>query len=141
VQSVPITINVCEFEPLFIVRCPQYNIMQLPCDHDPYEMYEFTCNIGYTCITNIANFVFSSQLQPFNLFSLYLQSYQNSFSGLIILLKVPLNSITQTKPNLHCRTVKRCIFQTKGLLTDLPQGVYCIDNDKIGNKPLLGQFY
>jgi hypothetical protein len=39
--------------------------------------------------------------------------------------------------SLSTIVVKRCIFQTKGLLTDLPQGVYCIDNDKIGNKPLL----
>ncbi|XP_052073752.1 uncharacterized WD repeat-containing protein alr2800-like [Mytilus californianus] len=28
-------------------------------------------------------------------------------------------------------------LSTKGLLTDLPQGVYCIDNDKIGSRPLL----
>ena len=28
-------------------------------------------------------------------------------------------------------------FQTKGMLTDLPQGVYCIDNDKNGTKPYM----
>lgn len=35
------------------------------------------------------------------------------------------------------KVINSSTLNTKGLLTDLPQGVYCIDNDKIGSKPLL----